>query len=78
MKTLEQFKKENQDWLESIISDYVANMEWAEEMNFHPSDYFIDTLFMTREKCNDDNLVQDVQAYIESEVVKRLSDGKTN
>jgi hypothetical protein len=72
MKTLEQFKNENQSWLESVISDYVSEMEWQEGMNSHPSDYFTDTLYISREKCQDEELALEVKEYIESEVISRL------
>jgi len=81
MKTLDQFKTENAAWLEDVISDYAAEMEWNEGMNTHPSDYFTDTLFVAREKCKDEDLAIKVKEYIEGEVINRLRGvnyGKTN
>ena len=72
MKTLEQFKSENENWLESVISDYVSEMVFEVGMNYHPSDYFSDTLFIAREKCQNEELALLVKEYIESEVINRL------
>jgi hypothetical protein len=72
MKTLKEFKSENEGWLESVISDYVSEMTFEEGMNTHPSDYFTNTLFIAREKCQDETLTLEVKEYIESEVIKRL------
>jgi len=72
MKTLDQFKNENADWLENVISDFVSEMEWDEGMINHPDDYFIDTLYIARDKCQDEELAGEVKNYIESEVINRL------
>lgn len=77
MKTLEQFKKANQDWMEMIINGYVDEMEWQEGMNSHPGDYFNDTRYYVSEKfeelgIEDDELLNDVQSFLESEVISRL------
>jgi len=72
MKTLDQFKNENADWLENVISDFVSEMEWDEGMINHPSDYFTDTLYIAREKCQDEELALEVKNYIESEVIIKL------
>jgi hypothetical protein len=77
MITLEQFKNENQNWLEMIIGDYTNVMEWQEGMNSHPSDYFNDTRYYVSEKfkelgIEDNELLNEVQNYIEGEVISRL------
>ena len=72
MKTLEQFKSENENWLESVISDYASEMTFEEGMNNDPSDYFNDTLYIAREKCQNEELALEVKEYIESEVINRL------
>jgi len=72
MKTLDQFKNENVGWLENIISDYVSEMKWDEGMINHPGDYFTDTLYIAREKCQDEELALEVKNYIESEVIIKL------
>jgi hypothetical protein len=72
METLEQFKTENTDWLESVISDYTVEMKFDEGINNHSSDYFTDTLFVCHEKCQNEELALEVKAYIESEIIKRL------
>jgi hypothetical protein len=72
MKNLEQFKSENAEWLENLISDYVSEMEWEEGMDTHPSDYFTDTLSITREKCDNDELAFEVKNYIEEKIINSL------
>lgn len=77
MKNLEQFRNENQSWMEMIINGYVGEMEWEEGMNSHPSDYFNDTGYYVSEKfeelnIEDDDLLNDVQKHIEGEVISRL------
>jgi len=72
MKKLEQFKTENEGWLESIISDYVDDMTFEKGININPSDYFTDTLFIVRERCQDEDLALEVKDYIESEVIKKI------
>ena len=72
MKTLDQFKTENADWLETVISDYANEMIFQEGMESHPSDYFTDTLFIAREKCQNETLALEVKEYIECEVMVRL------
>jgi hypothetical protein len=47
-------------------------MTFEEGMNYHPSDYFSDTLFIAREKCQNEELALEVKEYIESEVINRL------
>ncbi|MFA5151297.1 MAG: hypothetical protein WC554_01930 [Clostridia bacterium] len=79
MKTLEQFKNENQSWLESVISDYVNEMEWQEGMNSHSSDYFTDTRYILIEKLEELNVklnsddLNDLQKWLESEIISRLN-----
>ena len=73
MKTLEQFKRANRYWLENTISGYVNEMEWDEGMNSHPGDYFTDTLYVARKKCEDEELALEIKSYIESEVISKLA-----
>ena len=72
MKTADQFKSENSDWIESIISSCVDQMTFEKSMMSHQSDYFTDTLSLSRERCKDEALALEVKEYIESEVVRRL------
>jgi len=76
MEYLEQFKNENEGWLESVISDYVSEMAYEKGMESHPSDYFTDTLYISREKCQDQEFALEVKEYIESEVISRLKGTK--
>jgi len=72
MKTLEQFKKENQAWLDTVISGYVSEMTWDEGMNSHPSDYFTGTLQLSRQRCQGEEMAEEVKEYIEQEVINAL------
>jgi hypothetical protein len=72
MKSLEQFKNENHDWLVMMIEEYANEMKWDEGMNSHPGDYFTDTFYISREKCQDEELAILVKEYIEKEVIIRL------
>lgn len=73
MKTIEEFKRENEAWLENVISDYLNDMSQQECEGYAPSDCFNDTLSVAREKCDDEELALEVKAYIEDEVMKRLN-----
>ena len=78
MKTLEQFKNENESWLNAVISDYVNEMEWEEGMNSHPSDYFTDTRYVLTDKLEELNIeldsddLNELQSWLENEIISRL------
>jgi len=65
-------KRIDTEWSENVISDYVNEMEWNEGMNSHPSDYFTDTLYIARQKYQDEELALMVKSCIEREVISRL------